>query len=533
MSLPPQTIRIKRPRDEAPVQALYIDGNTRTPQKRQRIGHSPDYVFLLAHTVTSPTDPTPRPFQPRTTSPPRRYGVPPVHSTLPSSSTTSEPGAVTSPTSPSTVSPLTPLTPRTSTTTTAATTPQTGEKLVLDTAKATASQIALLKAPVPLSAISSNRGSALESRTVDPLDSPPPSSPVQTPERHSTPRHDTFGNESPRAGGLTPVKRKNGEMEKGQGDENEGRSGTKRKITPVRRYQLAKRLRVKHSHHPYSSATRRSAIFTRVVETHDTNMDQAEDTSAVEVAPEPVVGRKRPRTHPQEKKRLEEQKKIAEEEKKAKGKEVKFKDQEEENDPLIAPFHAMVLEYLNSSSNDGIRNLPSSSLAKPATPASKIGGGVGGGTWDEPEEEDGFVYDVYIREELPASIDKKEGDYGVLVIEGSDDEEWWCEGDPDEGSDDVWASDDEDSNAEDFHTNDYPEEPTYDSDDDLPRQFNPSDDDSDDDPNVFRPWVRGGQRFGDEEFDLDDDDEYEADRFKIKRGIWDIIGGDDADDEGE
>lgn len=89
--------------------------------------------------------------------------------------------------------------------------------------------------------------------------------------------------------------------------------------------------------------------------------------------------------------------------------------------------------------------------------------------------------------------------------------------------------------AEDFHTNDYPEEPVYDSEDDLPRRFNPSDDDTDDDPNVFKPWVRGGQRFGDEEFDLDDDDDDEGEegRFRIKRGIWGIVGGDEADDEEE
>lgn len=51
---------------------------------------------------------------------------------------------------------------------------------------------------------------------------------------------------------------------------------------------------------------------------------------------------------------------------------------------------------------------------------------------------------------------------------------------------------------------------------------------------MFKPWVRGGQRFGDEEFDLDDDDDDEEEgRFRIKRGIWDIVGGDEADDEEE
>jgi len=51
---------------------------------------------------------------------------------------------------------------------------------------------------------------------------------------------------------------------------------------------------------------------------------------------------------------------------------------------------------------------------------------------------------------------------------------------------------------------------------------------------VFKPWIRGGQRFGDEEFDLDDnDDEDEEGGVRVKRGIWDIIGGDEADDEKE
>jgi Transcription factor Iwr1 len=320
---------------------------------------------------------------------------------------------------------------------------------VLDTKRVPSSQSSLLEAPVPLSAISAaSKGNILQSPGVITPVTPTPASPIIPPERVDTPpRHDTFGNEKPRVGGLSPVARDNHDYSPEDEDEDNPKTGTKRKM-PVRRYHLAKRLRVKHPH-PYSNARVRSAIFMRVQEPVEDKME------VVEVpAPEPVKERKRPRTHPEERRRLEEQKQKMKEDKerKGKGKEVKFKDEQvDEDDPLTLQLQSMVLEYLNAESNEGIRNLPAkqSPAKSKQDMASKIGGGLGGGTWEKEEEEEGFVYDVYIREELPATEKKKDGeDYGVLVFEDSDDEEWWYEGDKDENSDDdVWASDDEDSNG--------------------------------------------------------------------------------------
>jgi len=131
---------------------------------------------------------------------------------------------------------------------------------------------------------------------------------------------------------------------------------------------------------------------------------------------------------------------------------------------------------------------------------------VGGGSWkkvdrkvvmdgrslttteDESEqsEEEGWVYDVYVREKVdetrklvgpievgavigvePQISEIKPGDYGVLVISNSDDEEWFYEGgwEDNEKSDEEGLSDDEDSNAEDYRANDYPDEDDENGDD--------------------------------------------------------------------
>jgi len=82
-----------------------------------------------------------------------------------------------------------------------------------------------------------------------------------------------------------------------------------RKITPVRRYQNAKRLPVGHGHHQVSRATHGSVILTSVAETNDTETGSAGETVAVKINLGSVVEGKRLRTHsPQEERRLEEQK---------------------------------------------------------------------------------------------------------------------------------------------------------------------------------------------------------------------------------
>lgn len=244
----------------------------------------------------------------------------------------------------------------------------------------------------------------------------------------------------------------------------------------VRRYHLAKRLRIKHPH-PYSTAaTRRSAIFVRASSEPLTDEGEEADVEMdrEELLEEPVVVRKRPRTHPEEKRQIEEERRKAEEERlrlqaekdaEDEQRKVHFKessDQQEGEDPMTLAMQNMVLEYLNSSENVGMRNLPPTASPR-RTPVKsklqeKIGGGLGGGSWkdvdkkgeidDELEAEEGFVYDVYVREEVKEQDIKKEGeDYGLIIIDGSDDEEWWYEGDEEVDSDDVYGSDDEDSNG--------------------------------------------------------------------------------------
>ncbi|KAK6543746.1 hypothetical protein TWF694_000479 [Orbilia ellipsospora] len=148
-----------------------------------------------------------------------------------------------------------------------------------------------------------------------------------------------------------------------------------------------------------------------------------------------------------------------------------------ESEDLARQLQDMVLDYI--SNQPDLNNYPAA--AAPKSPVQEkrsralnaLGGGVGGGTWADVEksmdvdmkpaggdamkldsdgEEEEWVYDVYFREELKKSQDGSSavtnGDYGVLVISNSDDEQWWYENDEDEESaSDVWGSDDEDSNG--------------------------------------------------------------------------------------
>lgn len=198
------------------------------------------------------------------------------------------------------------------------------------------------------------------------------------------------------------------------------------------------------------------------------------DVEMDKVLPEElVVIRKRPRTHPEEKRQIEEERRKTEEERlrvqaerdtEEQNRKVRFSAPEKENvDPMILAMENMVLEYLNAPENAGMRDLPLATSPRRGTRVKstlqqRIGGGLGGGSWKDmdrkveidevPEAEEGFVYDVYIREELKEQDGNKEGeDYGLIIIDGSDDEEWWYEGDEEIDSDDVYGSDDDDSNG--------------------------------------------------------------------------------------
>ncbi|KAK6341348.1 hypothetical protein TWF696_008426 [Orbilia brochopaga] len=200
-----------------------------------------------------------------------------------------------------------------------------------------------------------------------------------------------------------------------------------------------------------------------------------------------------------------------------------------DSDELARQLQDMVLDYI--SNQPDLQNYPTS--PKPLAPAKDnktlqaLGGGVGGGTWADVEksmdvdmnsagdamkldsdgEENEWVYDVYFRQELKQSKDGStavtNGDYGVLVISNSDDEQWWYENDEDEESaSDVWGSDDEDSNAEEYYKNDYPDEDEYDA-------LN-SDGDSDEIKKPIRPRLRVQKKRG--VWNYDSDGSYDLER---------------------
>ncbi|EPS38276.1 hypothetical protein H072_8059 [Dactylellina haptotyla CBS 200.50] len=207
-----------------------------------------------------------------------------------------------------------------------------------------------------------------------------------------------------------------------------------------------------------------------------------------------------------------------------------------DSDELARQLQDMVLDYI--SNQPDLNNYPS---VTPKSPVQEkranraidtLGGGVGGGTWADVEkamdvdmksagaprvdatmkldsegEEEEWVYDVYFRQEIKKNQDGSSavtnGDYGVLVISNSDDEQWWYENDEDEESaSDMWGSDDEDSNAEEYYKNDYPDEDDYDLAD--------SDNDTGAIKQHTRPRVRGQKKRG--VWDYNSDGSYDLER---------------------
>jgi len=232
-----------------------------------------------------------------------------------------------------------------------------------------------------------------------------------------------------------------------EGDTPQVSGDKRRKIAPVRQYRLStKRGRARGRAHPYGGPVgSRGAVFVRVRDRDgDERIVGTVEETKVELQPEVEKNeRKRPRTHPKEKERLREER-----EKAVVGGYV------EGGDVLSKEMEKLILEYLDPANNEGIRNL------RPATAPpvnDRVGGGVGGGTWEEDkdvnmseDDEEGYVYDVYIREEVPAGAMAMETteDYGVIVFAESEDEAWWYEGAEEEDDrSDVYGSDDEDSNG--------------------------------------------------------------------------------------
>jgi Transcription factor Iwr1 len=116
------------------------------------------------------------------------------------------------------------------------------------------------------------------------------------------------------------------------------------------------------------------------------------------------------------------------------------------------------------------------------------------------EEEDEFVYDVFVRQQDDKGLAAVELDaaVGTLRIPEGAEEEWggeelWVGGEEDE----KVETDDEDSNAEDYYGADYPEDEDDDEEDDSEEEDE-----------------RYGSKYGrDEEYVADYDDQFKAMRY--------------------
>ncbi|OJJ43267.1 hypothetical protein ASPZODRAFT_19670 [Penicilliopsis zonata CBS 506.65] len=132
---------------------------------------------------------------------------------------------------------------------------------------------------------------------------------------------------------------------------------------------------------------------------------------------------------------------------------------------------------------------------------------------DDEEDSDGdYVYDTYIRQQLPSGvqvtdpmamhldqppswfqqvgIDPSRSDIGVIVITQEDEAYWEHFAEEDEDDEDRWDSEDADSNAENNPANDYPEEEL-------------SSDDENDDPTAVYGRYRHRGASDEEEYDVE------------------------------
>ncbi|KAK6358246.1 hypothetical protein TWF730_007596 [Orbilia blumenaviensis] len=488
MTLPPHTIRIKRRRNEDPVQTLLVES------KRRRVDG--EFCFILHDTVESAASGTASPLPPNGLKP-HRLDIPGIStgesSTRPddASNDSLQPGNLHEATS----------------------SDREGRPIVADRrlpignreikkAVSPARSVRLKKKPVPVA--SRHRLSESISSSAPVVDH----------------------------GALSPTTK-----------------------AEVRRYHLSKKMKIENGAFGQVSgkkrerglvpvfmegagrvAKKRSAIK---IGTNDYDLGSEDydeedmEYNSFEEQPKPRT-RKRPQTHAKEKAMLQRQRSrdasrtrnTAKEEKPSakptEGLEFGF-----DSDELAKQLQDMVLDYI--SNQPDLSSYPTNPRSpvheKKIKVINPLGGGVGGGTWAEVEkrmevdapgdamkldsdgEEGEWVYDVYFRQEIKKSKDGStavtNGDYGVLVISNSDDEQWWYENDEDEESaSDVWGSDDEDSNAEEYYKNDYPDEDDYDI------------ADSDSDPDRVKPYIqpriRGRKKRG--VWDYESDGSYDLER---------------------
>lgn len=173
--------------------------------------------------------------------------------------------------------------------------------------------------------------------------------------------------------------------------------------------------------------------------------------------------RKRPHVHPLEHKEWVQKIEHEKVEEKVENKKEEPAKKQEDDFEISDELEGMVLDYL--------KDHPAAIDALPPTPTkpvvqNKLGGGVGGGRWDDNQESDlssdedelgpKYVYDVYKRAtpapedmdvDMDAVAEKNGKDWGIVVLEDSDEEEFFMNADDGDSDDGKWESEDEDSNG--------------------------------------------------------------------------------------
>ncbi|RVD85597.1 uncharacterized protein DFL_003914 [Arthrobotrys flagrans] len=487
MTLPPHTIRIKRRRNEDPVQTLLVES------KRRRVDG--EFCFILHDTVESAASGTASPLPPNGLKPQQLTvpGIPKESSTRLDDALKDslQPGGFKEATSsdregrPIAADRQLPI-----------------GKREIKKAVSPARSVRLKKKPVPVASRHRLSESISSSAPIDDLGALSPTTKAEVRRYHLSKKMKI---ENGAFGQVTGKKRERGLVPVFM--EGAGRVAKKRSA-------------IKIGTNDYDLGS----------EGHD---EEDMEYSSVEEQQKPRA-RKKPQTHAKEKAMLQRRRSRDASRTRNTTKEEKPSDKPSEglefgfdSDELAKQLQDMVLDYISSQPdlNSYPTNPKSPVQEKKNKVINPLGGGVGGGTWADVEkrmdvdaagdvmkldsdgEEGEWVYDVYFREEIKKSKDGStavtNGDYGVLVISNSDDEQWWYENDEDEESaSDLWGSDDEDSNAEEYYKNDYPDEDDYDAAD--------SDNDYDRVKQYKQPRIRGRKKRG--VWDYESDGSYDLER---------------------
>ncbi|KAK6501520.1 hypothetical protein TWF481_009357 [Arthrobotrys musiformis] len=488
MALPPHTIRIKRRRNEDPVQTLLVES------KRRRVDG--EFCFILHDTVESAASGTASPLPPNGVKPQQLTvpGVPRENSTRSDDASKGglHPGGLNEATSsdregrPIAADRRLPISGR-----------------EIKKAVSPARSVRLKKKPVPVTSRHQLSKSISSSAPID--DDLGPLSPNTKAEVRRYHLSKKMKIENGGFGQVTGKKRERGLVPVFM--EGAGRVSKKRSA-----------IKIGTDDYDFGSSGQdeEDMEYQSLEERHKPRARKKPQTHAKEKA---MLQRRRSRDASKDRNAVKEEKPA---DKPIEGLEFGF-----DSDELAKQLQDMVLDYI--SNQPDLNNYPTNPKSPVQEKKSKainpLGGGVGGGTWADVEkrmdadaageamkldsdgEEGEWVYDVYFRQEIKKSKDGStavtNGDYGVLVISNSDDEQWWYENDEDEESaSDVWGSDDEDSNAEEYYKNDYPDEDDYDAAD--------SDNEYDRVKQYTQPRIRGRKKRG--VWDYESDGSYDLER---------------------